>query len=112
MGFPENQRVFHPDCRKVIDIKESPVIYFLGSHTPLREPVDLLIKEIIKKIKAFGLTCYSIKYIYIFIYECLNPMIFTVEIPQSFLYDFFFPVSFCNFFPDPFLYMRVNGLMP
>src|SRR3990170_3301243 len=56
VGLYKYPGVFHPYCGKVVNIKKSPVIYFIGRHTPVGKSVYLFIKEFVEMIKTFGLT--------------------------------------------------------
>src|SRR3989304_478625 len=67
VGLYKDPWIFHPYCGKVINIKKSPVIYFIGCHTPERKSVYLFIKKFVEMIKTFGLTFCPIEYFYVFV---------------------------------------------
>src|SRR3990172_3467695 len=98
VGLYKDPWIFHPYCGKVINIKKSPVIYFIGCHTPVGKSVYLFVKKFVEIIKTLSLTFCPIEYLYVFIYECLNLRTFVVKIPQTLLYNLLFTVSFGNLF--------------
>src|SRR4030067_2574211 len=106
MSMPENTCVFHTYRRKLINIKKTPVVYFLCCNSPMRESVNLLTEESIQVVKAPRFAFYAVENLYIFINKCLNLPAFVTEIPQSFFNNLFFTVPLNNLLIVSFCIVR------
>ena len=52
MGLFKDERVFHPDGGKAVDIEEPPVIDLLRGDPPVGKPPGLLVEKLIEEIET------------------------------------------------------------
>src|SRR4051812_29407197 len=56
----EHAWVFYANRREVVHIKKAAVIDFVGSNTPVRESIPLLVEKFLELIETFRVTLLSI----------------------------------------------------
>jgi hypothetical protein len=98
MYFSENVEVLDAYGCEVIDVKEAPVIDFLGCNAPMGEAISLIVKKFIEVAETLRIALFSVEGQYVSIYERPNPLTFLTQIPKPLFFDFLFPLPLHPFF--------------